>query len=684
MAHTQCVYRQTGNAGTFNSGASATCRTMVQSSRPLILLLSLMTVGLPVVCSNDLAPVFVTPVDMNVTWQATFNSFKQQLVENGNGIFMVYCWKMEPPSWRGYWNLLRSQDGGETFDLVYTSPLRGATVPCIETDERDNIHLVSSYLMGDKQPFYYYRFLAEDGYRNPSITEHDGDCASEKYSVFLDRNSHRLYLFNNQGVVITFDTLTGKRVARSMYAYSGGAKAFIQYPHVFVENGTIYHAWTTQRWTGGASYVYYDIHFAKSPDGGTTWQKADGTVLNIPFVPDDTGPTDHIVEKTDLDYHTWLNSLTVKDGKAHLCYFSDRDSRHYVYVRIDLGSGEIDRRMEPRGETITLNGNGGFFSTNPGRPIYLVSTNGTNILALVSEDNGDPWHDLAVGPRMPGFIKYLGACREVTSQGIIGSFTLFHEGNRSAYYFRIPLGGEQVPRPGLRFSLKPSRIGMLQGESKSTRVTIVADNSFEDEMVLDAVAPAGIEVDFFPEAGKPNFSSTIRLKVGEETPPGTYNIPVTASGTRRELGFTLEIEVARRPPSPDFDIAVDLLQISLGPGESSSVGVKITPLNGFSDYWSLKLAGLPPNIQASFDPSWGREPYASNLTISARDSAPAGGYVLNITGSGGGRKHSCALKLTVVVREPEMLFGIVSLIGILGGVVHKREPESRLRTLRGS
>jgi len=623
---------------------------------------------LPFPVAYSLAPVIVTPIDMNCTWQATFGSYKNQLVENQNGIFMAYYWLYNPRPWQGYWNLLRTEDMGETFEVVYTPPLQGSCVPCVETDEDGNVHLVSSYLQGGNQPFYYHRFLADEGYHDPWIFEHGGDCRSEKYTVFLDQDSSRLYLFNNQGVLITFDATTGERLSRRIYAYSSGGKAFIQYPHVYVENGTIYHAWTTQRWTGGGDYVYYNIHVVKSPDGGITWQLLNGTRLDIPFVPDDTGPVPGIVEEFELLEHTWLNSLMVKDGKAHLCYFSNRGGNTYVYVRIDLQTGQIDRRFEPRGETITPSGNGGFFATAPDQPLYLVSTNKSHIVALVSEDNGESWHDLAVGPRMQsGYdswgVEYVTGCREVTGAGIIGSFTLHHsDATHSAYFFRIPLDGEGPASHTTRFTVKPDLISMEQGESSLSRVTIVSDGS-DGQMELEAGEPEGIEVSFHPQSGEGNFSSTVHLSVGEETSTGTYYIPVVASWGGESLNFTFQVMVTQPPPEPDFEIAVEPSTLNLGPGESDTVGITLNPLNGFADYWSLKVAGLPSGVQASFDPSWGREPYASYLTVSAGD-APPGRYVLNITGSGGGQVHGYDLELTI--GEPIFLALAVFVIMAFG------------------
>jgi len=86
-------------------------------------------------------PAFeLTPIDTNCTYYATFQSHNQKVVQNANGIFMTYLLDYtDVAPWPGTWRLVRSTDGGTTFQVVYTSPLVGSKTACIETDE-DNKH----------------------------------------------------------------------------------------------------------------------------------------------------------------------------------------------------------------------------------------------------------------------------------------------------------------------------------------------------------------------------------------------------------------------------------------------------------------------------------------------------------------------------------------------------------------
>ena len=67
--------------------------------RSLTVSVILVLVAIPSAFSADLVPIIITPIDMNCTWQATFGSYKNQLVENENGIFMAYYWLYNPRPW---------------------------------------------------------------------------------------------------------------------------------------------------------------------------------------------------------------------------------------------------------------------------------------------------------------------------------------------------------------------------------------------------------------------------------------------------------------------------------------------------------------------------------------------------------------------------------------------------------
>ncbi len=634
----------------------------------IVVTLTLLIILHPALCSSELTPVFITEIDINSSGGATFGMGRQLVVENENGIFMTYSRDGAHPSTSSpvYWNLLRSTDRGRTFDLIYTPRLMSG-IPGLETDQEGNIHLISHDPHASNPPWYYYRFAEERNLTDPVLSITNGVSLAQKYAVFHDADAGKTYLFPNQGTFLILNSTTGRLMEKRIYAGSQGTKAFIQYPHIHVYDGTLYHAWTTQHWKGGNQYVYWDIHFAWSPDGGNTWRKANGNRLNTPFIPDNTGPTDNVVPKEEFEYNTWLNGMTYKDGKVHLAYYSDLPKRHWIHVRIDMSTGEIDRR-NAEGETITLRGNGGFLATAPGKPLYMVSTNNTHICALVSHDNGNTWHDAAVSERSWDYCVYVSGHRRVTSHGITGCFTGLdrEKGTYGVYFFRIPVTEktEEPPRPALDLTVKPIGMDILQGESRATCIT-VASNDPKEEIYLEAGnAPWGLDIELLPSSGSGSFTSIANLTAGPYADTGIHEVPFTATSGTQVAEFYFVINVSSPPPPPDFNISVRPILASIGQGERTHFKVSISPINDFSDYWSLSTSGLPEGCSASLDPSWGKSRGKSNLTVSAGQDTPPGTYPITITGVGAGNRHTFLLQLTVSKGVTEIPLGLHAGIAI--------------------
>ena len=392
---------------------------------------------------GELVEVILTRVEENCSGYATFQSHNQKVVSNENGIFMTYTWQFDQQTWYANWRLARSTDGGRTFTTIFTSPEMGTNAPCIETDEKGDILLICTDYNHPSLPFYFYRFEAEKNYTDP-FSRKINTGASGKFAMFLDRESNLIYLFNHYGRLYVRNATTGGYVREKEVMEFSGENATTQYPHVFVSpDGMLHHAWTTSY---TERYLYWDIHYAQSPNGGATWYTAAGKKLPHGFLPDHAGPADQIILPDEFLYHTWLSNMIVKDGKVHFAYLAQTPEFRQHYVRLDLETGEIDRRVQPvfRGETIELRGLDGFFATGPGSaPLYYVgAANGTRIGALVSHDNGDTWHDAALSGPVPNAIYSVGGCRELTPEGIIGSYTSSYGGRGDPYFIRIP-----VPEP---------------------------------------------------------------------------------------------------------------------------------------------------------------------------------------------------------------------------------------------
>ena len=193
-------------------------------------------------------------------------------------------------------------------------------------------------------------------------------------------------------------------------------------------------------------YLYWDIHYMQSPNGGQAWRRMNGTPVNLPVVADDGGEADRITLDDEFECHTWLASFLVKDGKSHFLYLAQTNPPRQHYVRYDLATAKRDRDVQPefKGDRLSLRGLDGFFASRarePRSPLYCVGRDaGSNrLVCLVSDDNGNTWRDHAVSDVVINPYA-IGGCREATADGwIIGSFTdQTPEGGGKVYFFRIP------------------------------------------------------------------------------------------------------------------------------------------------------------------------------------------------------------------------------------------------------
>ncbi len=361
-----------------------------------------------------------TCVDQEAIGYATFQSHNQKVLVNRKGIFLTYLRRRNEAYTAQEWRLMRSIDGGQTFSVVYDAT-HATNPPVMETDAEDNVYLVrSDFLDGNA---YLFRFLASRDYQEPILTPIPGGAAG-KYCMSIDPERRLLYYFAHNN---TFHILSmSGEVLSSRTLIKDGPDACLQYPHLFLDQAGVLHiAWTSLK---HGEYLYWDIHYMASRDGGKTWQAMNGTPIDIPVTADQTSQADRITLDDEFSIHTWLSSFRVENGKAHFLYLAQTNPGRQHYVRYDLESGKRDRDFYPdfHGDQISVAGLDGFFAGNRAQingPLFCVHSSQGRLACLVSNDKGDTWHDYALSQET--FRPYaIGGCREVTPAGeIIGTFT---------------------------------------------------------------------------------------------------------------------------------------------------------------------------------------------------------------------------------------------------------------------
>ena len=383
-----------------------------------------------------------TLVDASAIQPGTFQSHNQKVVRNSRGIFMTHVRSRNEKYTAQQWRLSWSRDVGKTFQTLFEAT-DATNPPVLETDSAGNIYL--------GRPDYVslevllYRFLAAEDYRTPHITRVPKSAAG-KYAMALDEARQQVYYFSHNGAFIRF-ALNG-RVLGSTQLLKRGDKAVLQYPLLQLVGGGVLHtAWTTE---AIGRYLYWDIHYLQSPDGGLTWRTMAGRPLKPPVAADDSGTADRISLDDEFEVSTWLSSFLAKGGKAHFLYLAQSKPARQHYVRYDLGTSrrEIDRQPDFRGDKLAIRGLDGFFATRfdvPASPLFCISHSEreARLVCLASDDNGATWRDHAVSALFHRPYA-IGGCREVTPDGwIIGSFTDVTNRKKDGafesrvYFFRI-------------------------------------------------------------------------------------------------------------------------------------------------------------------------------------------------------------------------------------------------------
>jgi len=395
--------------------------------------------------TNLPARIELTCVDPDATGYGTFQSHNQKIVANRRGIFMTHIRSHNTNYTAQQWRLSRSRDGGRTFKTLFEAT-HATNPPVVETDDDDNVYLVRpDFLDGHA---YLYPFLAAKDYREPQITRIPNGSAG-KYSLALDRARRQLYYFAHNN---TFHRLAlDGTVLSSTNLLTAGKSAALQYPLLCLDAGGVLHAaWTSLK---HGVYLYWDIHYLQSADGGVSWRNMRGAPVSLPVIADEGGPADRITLDDEFEVHTWLESFFARAGKAHFLYLTQSTPSRQHYVRYDLATAKRELDLQPafRGKQISLRGLDGFLATRGSESsatIYAVSrdANASRLACLASNDNGTTWRDYAVSDPVANPYA-IGGCREITRDGfVIGSFTDQGTSGPNAgfvpkvYFFKIKAG----------------------------------------------------------------------------------------------------------------------------------------------------------------------------------------------------------------------------------------------------
>jgi hypothetical protein len=143
--------------------------------------------------------------------------------------------------------------------------------------------------------------------------------------------------------------------------------------------------------------------------------------------------------------------------------------------------------------------------------------------------------------------------------------------------------------------------------------------------------PLGASAEFHPNPAIPSDTSVLSIHTARATPPGTYEITLTAVElTKAQVQHSTQVVLIVSPP-PDFTIEAEpdtqLVQASF----STSFDILLTSVFGFASACTLTTSGLPSGVSAGFDPNPIVPTDSSLMSINTTRDAPEGTYILTVT-----------------------------------------------------
>jgi kumamolisin len=213
------------------------------------------------------------------------------------------------------------------------------------------------------------------------------------------------------------------------------------------------------------------------------------------------------------------------------------------------------------------------------------------------------------------------------------------------------LAGVKSP-PNFTISASPASVSVPKGGNGTSIITTAISGGFSSGVNLSAAGPTGVTVTFNPASivAPGSGNSTMAIAVASTVAAGSYTITVTGtsvSGVTHTATVSLTVITV-----PAFTIAASPTSVSVqGAKRTSTVTITTTVSGGFNSAIALSLSpsGLPTATTATFSPASIAAPGSgsSTMTLMVGSSTPAGTYLVNVNGTGGGLTHTATVSLTI-------------------------------------
>jgi subtilase family serine protease len=210
--------------------------------------------------------------------------------------------------------------------------------------------------------------------------------------------------------------------------------------------------------------------------------------------------------------------------------------------------------------------------------------------------------------------------------------------------------------PSFYLTMSPYPSTIVQGGTFTTTVTVTgvpADRPADTIRLSAPELPAGVTASFNPATVQFGQASTLTLTATAAAPTGTTLAGIEADGSSEGTLSQFPLTVTSKT-TPSFTLTAAQGSPSVAQGSNVTDVVTVTPQNGFKSSVTLAISPgtpLPNGVTAVFSPI--ATTGSSTLTFTASNSATAGLYPLQITGTSGSLTAAANIFLTV---NPPSLF----------------------------
>ena len=276
--------------------------------------------------------------------------------------------------------------------------------------------------------------------------------------------------------------------------------------------------------------------------------------------------------------------------------------------------------------------NGATFAVNPVSQSTITNASGTsNMGALSVSSNGSsagtgivwalsPLSGAANRGAVPGILRAFDASnlthelwdsQQNAARDAMGNFAKFNPPTIANGKVYVPTFSGELTVYGLfapsqfGISISPASVSVAPGAAARYSVSVISQNGFAGMVDLTCSGlPPGASCSLNPATvtlDSASVNSTLTVATSTSTPAATdvFTISGMAGSDQQTTSATLVVS----GNAPDFLLSVAQNSLTVASGQSATVPVTLTSVNGFADVVSLACSGLPASTTCSLNPT---------------------------------------------------------------------------------